>query len=239
MNRVSPTTPPPHHPTPPQTRTGSSARRYPRFPLPPRRRLEQHRRLAAMPTPGGVPVKIRSPGSSVTHCDRYQSRCGTPKMNSFVFEFCIVVPLRRSWTWSLCGSVISSAVTSTGPVGAKVSNVLPIDPLLLLAAELPVAGTHVVAAHVAADVVERGLVVWDVPAGLADHDDQLGLVIDLLSDLRNHTHRPRRPDQDAEGGPEGRLRGRAGRRDRQARQAHPERQDARSSTSAATPAGTT
>jgi hypothetical protein len=43
--------------------------------------------LRAIPTPGGVPVKIRSPGSSVMHCDRNHSRCGTPKMNSFVFEF--------------------------------------------------------------------------------------------------------------------------------------------------------
>ena len=49
-----------------------------------------------MPTPGGVPVKIRSPGSSVTHCDRYHRMCGTVKMNSFVFEFWSVVPLSRS-----------------------------------------------------------------------------------------------------------------------------------------------
>ena len=78
-----------------------------------------------MPTPGGVPVKIRSPGSSVTTCDRYASSAGTPKMNSFVDEFCIVWPLSRSWILRLCGSVTSSAVTSTGPVGANVSNVLP------------------------------------------------------------------------------------------------------------------
>ena len=51
----------------------------------------------AIPTPGGVPVKIQiTRFERDAHCDRYHSRCGTSKMNSFVFEFCSVVPFSRS-----------------------------------------------------------------------------------------------------------------------------------------------
>ena len=36
--------------------------------------------LPTTPTPGGVPVKIKSPGSSVTTCDRYAISCGISKI---------------------------------------------------------------------------------------------------------------------------------------------------------------
>ena len=84
-------------------------------------------------------------------------------MNSFVFEFCIVVPFRRSCTCNLCGSGISSAVTRYRPGRCEGVERLADDPLLLLAAELPVAGTHIVPAGVPADVVECRTIVRDMP----------------------------------------------------------------------------
>ena len=57
-------------------------------------------------------------------------------------------------------------------------------PLFFFAAELPVPGTHVVAAGVAADVIEGRFVVRDVLARFPDDDHQLGLVVHLLGDLR-------------------------------------------------------
>ena len=50
---------------------------------------------------------------------------GMPKIRLEVLEFCMSSPLRVSEMASLCGSSISSAVTMTGPMGAKVSKVLP------------------------------------------------------------------------------------------------------------------
>src|ERR1022692_4003200 len=81
--------------------------------------------LRATPTPGGVPVKITSPGSSVKTCDKYVSNSATLKIIWFVLLFCITSPLSRKRIGKFCGSLTSSFVTSTGPVGAKVSNVLP------------------------------------------------------------------------------------------------------------------
>ncbi len=86
---------------------------------------------------------------------------------------------------SACGSATSSAVTSTGPQGAKVSNVLPDHPLLAVLLQLPVAGRYVVADGVAGDVALR-LLGRQVAAAFADDDDQLGLEIDLAADRGQH-----------------------------------------------------
>src|ERR1039458_5112845 len=81
--------------------------------------------LRAKPTPAGVPVEIRSPGSRVITLERNAISWGTPKIRLLVLELCISSPLRVSEMASLCGSSISSAVTMTGPMGANVSNVFP------------------------------------------------------------------------------------------------------------------
>src|SRR6266566_2092209 len=81
--------------------------------------------LRAKPTPGGVPVAITSPGSSVMVWERNSINSGTPKINWSVLESCIVLPLSISLIESLCGSGISSVVTIVCPIGAKVSQDFP------------------------------------------------------------------------------------------------------------------
>src|SRR5690606_32906795 len=67
--------------------------------------------LQAMPTPGGVPVKMTSPGSKADSRDKNSMRTGTPKIGWLVLESCRVSPLRRSCSRRWWGSGISSAVT--------------------------------------------------------------------------------------------------------------------------------
>ena len=143
--------------------------------------LSQTGGFRAMPTPGGVPVKIRSPGSRVKTCDRYAISSSTPKISWLVLESCIVWPLSRRRMPSLWGSGISSGVTSTGPDGRERVEGLAGHPLLAGLVELPVASRDVVPDRVAADMLERPL-ARDVPPAPADHDDQLCLVVDLLAD---------------------------------------------------------
>ena len=56
-----------------------------------------------MPTPWGVPVKMRSPGRSVTIAEMYAIIAPTSKMNSRVFELCTVLPFRMHRTPRLLG----------------------------------------------------------------------------------------------------------------------------------------
>ena len=79
----------------------------------------------AKPTPGGVPVAITSPGSSVTVCDRNDTMWSMPKISWSVDESCIVLPLSRRRIRSACGLPTASCVTMAGPMGAKVSHDLP------------------------------------------------------------------------------------------------------------------
>src|ERR1017187_3911680 len=81
--------------------------------------------LRANPTPGGVPVEIKSPTSQVADLERWLIRNGTLKIRLLVFESCKVSPLSVREIRRLWGSGISSAVTIHGPVGAKVSQLLP------------------------------------------------------------------------------------------------------------------
>src|SRR5208283_4530196 len=81
----------------------------------------------AAPTPDGVPVETMSPGSSVNTLDKYATSSGILKIRCFVLESCRISPLISIRMSSACGSGISSFVTIHGPIGAKVSKVLPIS----------------------------------------------------------------------------------------------------------------
>ena len=54
--------------------------------------------VRATPTPDGVPVKSRSPGSNVQNFDRCYTSEAIEKMNWWVDPSCMVSPLRRNWT---------------------------------------------------------------------------------------------------------------------------------------------
>ena len=62
-------------------------------------------------------------------------RRATPKIISLVLEFCTTWPFSTQRMASACGSGISSAVTSAGPIGQKPSSVLPKRPLLSAVAQ--------------------------------------------------------------------------------------------------------
>jgi hypothetical protein len=70
-------------------------------------------------------VDTTSPGSRVNTLERNSINAGTPKIRWRVLDDCMISPFRVSFTSSACGSPISSAVAIQGPMGAKVSKVLP------------------------------------------------------------------------------------------------------------------
>ena len=76
------------------------------------------------PTPTGVPVRIRSPGSSVIACEMYETRYGMSKMSAVVRSSWSTSPLRRCWIRRSDGSS-SPAGTIFGPIGQNVSKPLP------------------------------------------------------------------------------------------------------------------
>ena len=78
-----------------------------------------------IPTPPGVPVAITSPGSSVNAIEQWLMIAATPKYICAVLACCRTSPLTRHSISSACGSGISSAVTSAGPIGQNVSSDLP------------------------------------------------------------------------------------------------------------------
>src|SRR5215813_13271860 len=78
------------------------------------------------PTPGGVPVVMTSPGSSTKNCEQYQTRCLQSKIMVLVLPRWRFSPLTSSHMSRRCGSLISSLVTSQGPSGPKVSELLPL-----------------------------------------------------------------------------------------------------------------
>jgi hypothetical protein len=102
--------------------------------------------LANPPDPGGVPVKIISPGSSVqnlvvivnvltwdwwhqvnnvTYFDKKEMQSKTPWMSWLVLLVCLIWPLTLHEIFKLCGSGILSAVRMFGPMGQKPSIVFP------------------------------------------------------------------------------------------------------------------
>ena len=72
-------------------------------------------------TPGGVPVVMRSPGSSVITLEMKATSCATEKIMSSVVESCLETPLWRVRMRSARGS---KSVARKGPTGQKVSNPL-------------------------------------------------------------------------------------------------------------------
>ncbi len=81
--------------------------------------------LRATPTPDGVPVKITSPGKSVTMPDRHSMSAGTEKIKSLVRESCLVSPFNAHDNAKSSGSANSSGVTNHGPVGPNPGKDLP------------------------------------------------------------------------------------------------------------------
>src|SRR5712691_7452869 len=77
-------------------------------------------------TPGGVPVTITSPGSIMKNCEQYQTMWAAPKIMVRVEPFCRLSPFTVSHIFRFCGSLISSLVTSHGPIGPKFSALLPL-----------------------------------------------------------------------------------------------------------------
>src|SRR3954451_6086337 len=75
----------------------------------------------AQPTPGGVPVRIRSPGSSVKTRDTYATRNGTSKIRSSVLPSWITSPLSRCTTRRPLPLPSSDTGTSSAESGQNVS----------------------------------------------------------------------------------------------------------------------
>ena len=78
------------------------------------------------PTPGGVPVMMMSPGSITKNCEQYQTRYSQSKIIVFVLPRWRFSPLTSSHMLRFCGSLTSSLVTNHGPIGPKVSQLLPL-----------------------------------------------------------------------------------------------------------------
>ncbi len=70
---------------------------------------------------------MTSPGKSVKPCESTAMHSSTGKIIFEVWLDWRVSLFTRSVRASVCGSGISSAVTSTGPIGQKVSSDLPLN----------------------------------------------------------------------------------------------------------------
>jgi len=78
------------------------------------------------PTPDGVPVKIRSPGSNVKIELIKLIISGTEKIISLVLAFCLISPLTFSQSCTASGEQMFSFGMNS-PTGHEVSNPLQID----------------------------------------------------------------------------------------------------------------
>ncbi len=83
--------------------------------------------LMPRPTPGGVPVAMMSPGRSVMYWLTCEMIFATLNTMVRVLPVCMRLPLTSSAMPSVCGSRISSVVTSQGPIGPAVSKPLPLS----------------------------------------------------------------------------------------------------------------
>ena len=79
-----------------------------------------------MPTPGGVPVVITSPGCRVKNVLRWLMISATEKIIVAVLPDWQRVPFTSRNMSSACGSGTSSGVTSQGPTGPNPSQDLPL-----------------------------------------------------------------------------------------------------------------
>src|SRR5262245_18467920 len=73
--------------------------------------------LLSIPTPDGVPVRIRSPGRSVRRVERCEICSASVKIILVVCESCLITSLTDSLMPSFCGSAMASAGTIQGPSG--------------------------------------------------------------------------------------------------------------------------
>src|SRR5947207_2043539 len=86
--------------------------------------LQSHSDLHSFPTRRSSDL---SPGRSVKPCERTATHSSTGKIIFEVWLDCRVSPFTRSAIASAWGSGISSAVTSAGPIGQKVSRDFPLN----------------------------------------------------------------------------------------------------------------
>ena len=132
------------------------------------------------PTPDGVPVKMRSPGSNGVIDDRWWTSASTPKIRSDVRLFCISSPLTVQPSARSSGSSSSSGVTTQGPIGPNPGNDLP---RLNCGAGGP--GLHDPLGQVLTDGeagdVRPPLAQCDLVGAPADHDHELDLPVDELA----------------------------------------------------------
>ena len=73
------------------------------------------------PTPLGVPVIMAVPALSVVPLDKCSTICATVQIISSVPVSCLFCPLTFVVYFNFCGSGITSLLTMTGPIGAKLS----------------------------------------------------------------------------------------------------------------------
>ena len=78
-----------------------------------------------MPLPAGLPVRIRSPGSSGVICDAAATSVATSKIMSLVDSSCMTWPLSVRVSCSAEVSPTKAAGTRNGPVGRKPGAFLP------------------------------------------------------------------------------------------------------------------
>ena len=126
-----------------------------------------------MPTPLGVPVRIRSPGDSVLVCEMKSTSSWQPKIRSEVRLSWRSSPLTQVWS-RRSARVRGPRQPGRHPQAERGKNVSALASL---------ARVH----WGSADWRSRGHVVGDAvaadPAAGADHDRQLALVIEALDDL--------------------------------------------------------
>ncbi len=139
--------------------------------------------LRAAPTPGGVPVKITSPGASVHTSETYDtsSSDGEDELDGAgVLHGAAVDAEADSQVANVTGFVGGNEL---GPERREGVERFAQQPLAAGLSLLPVAGRDIVAAGVARDVIES-LIDRDVAAAASDDGDQLGFVIDFVAEPR-------------------------------------------------------
>ena len=138
-----------------------------------------------MPTPPGVPVAMRSPGSSVMPAEIVSINAGTPKMRSRVD--CVLAQLAVDpQPHAKIGAV--ELVGRDDPRAHRAEGVERLAEQELLVALLHVARGNVVEDRVAEHVVERAR-RRDAATALADHHHELRFVVDRLRHARRNADR--------------------------------------------------
>ena len=117
-----------------------------------------------------------SPGSSVMYWLTCDTIFATLKIMVRVLPVCMRSPFTSSHMSRFCGSVISSVVTSHGPIGPAVSKPLPLSHCA--GGHLERALGDVVDDAIARDVAERLGLAHVLGLG-ADHDAELDLPVEL------------------------------------------------------------